>query len=70
VLVVTRQVIALIPGGSRIVAEGSTTEVKFERINDICGETPCVDNFCYHFDCQVVDDLEILVNGSGGSIYN
>jgi len=70
VLVVTRQVIALIPGGYRIVAEGTTTEIKFERINDICGETPCVDNFCYHFDCQVVDDLEILVNGSGGSTYS
>jgi hypothetical protein len=66
VLTVVRQVIVITVDGYRIAAEGSESKITIERVNDICGDTPAVDNFCYHCDCQVADGLEI-VHGSGGS---
>jgi hypothetical protein len=69
VMTTIRQVILITDTGYRVVAEGSETKIMFARINDICGETPCRDNNCYHYDCQVVDDVTLTLIGSGsGSI--
>jgi hypothetical protein len=66
-LTTKRQIIEITPTGYRIISEGGDTRISTERINDICGERPCTDEFCFHLDCQTLDDLdiEVIVPSSG-----
>lgn len=54
---VTRQVIRVFDGGYEIVAEGSSRYIDYIQTNFVCEEGP-VDNFTYHVDCGISDDIE------------
>jgi P2-related tail formation protein len=64
ILSTIRQIIEITNSGYTIVAEGTESKVSFERVNDICGERQAKDDFCFHVDCQVLDDLEVIPIGS------
>lgn len=58
---VTRQVIHVLPFGYEIIAEGTSQYYDFIQTNFICETTPS-DNFLYHINCAVCDDIETRVS--------
>lgn len=58
---VTRQVIRVFDGGYEIVAEGVSQYYDYVQTNFICELTP-YDNFLYHLNCGISDNVETLVS--------
>lgn len=61
VITVTRQVIKVLDRGYEIIAEGTAQYYDYVQTNFICELTP-VDNFTYHLNCGISDDIEIRVS--------
>jgi len=61
IVMVTRQVIRVLPLGYEIIAEGTSQYYDYIQTNFICETTPS-DNFAYHIDCVTGDDTETRVS--------
>lgn len=60
IVTVQRQVLRVFDGGYEIVAEGSSQYEDFIQMNFPC-ETGPIDNFRYHLNCSVVDEVNCKV---------
>lgn len=61
-----RQILRLEDDSVVVVSEGMEQKTDFINTNFVCGDQPSVDDFCYHVDCAVSDDLEIeVISGTG-----
>lgn len=60
-ITVTRQIIRVFDGGYEIVAEGTSQYFDYIQVNFICEEIP-YDNFTYHINCGISDEIEGLVS--------
>lgn len=62
IITTIRQIIRAETDGSyTIIGQGSDQKVDTFVSNVICGEEPFVDNFCFHLDCYVTDEIEFDV---------
>ena len=61
IITTTRQIIRVDDEGYTIQGQGSEQRVDYFQTNILCGDQPYVDNFCFHLDCYVTDELENLV---------
>lgn len=58
-IVTTAREVYLVEGSSYTeLFAYSEQRIDFFRTNDICGEPKPIDNFCYHFDCAVDEEVE------------
>ncbi len=54
-----REVFEIAIDGSYVkTGEGISQKVEFFATTSVCGDPPYVDNFCYHYDCAVVDEID------------
>ena len=60
-ITVTRQIIHVFDGGYEIIAEGSSQYIDYVQTNFIC-ETKPSDDFVYHINCGICDDIESTVS--------
>ena len=60
-ITVTRQIIRVFDGGYEIIAEGVSQYIDYIQVNFICEDGP-FDNFIYHVDCGISDDIESRVS--------
>ena len=53
-----RQIITIHPNGSYSI-DGTVNDQKIElfQINVTCGDNPFVDDFCFHYDCSILDEI-------------
>lgn len=57
-----RQIIRVEDDGSYTIrGEGGNQEIGYFQSNVVCGDQPFVDNFCFHLDCMVTDELDTRV---------
>lgn len=62
IITTTRQIIRVESDGSPTIrGEGSTQEVGYFQTNVVCGDVPYIDDFCFHFDCMVTDEVRSMV---------
>ena len=53
-----RQLIRIKEDGYDIIGEGKSQKIDFFQTNVLCNDKKFVDNFCFHLDCQVLDEIE------------
>lgn len=56
-----RQIIRVNDGGYELIGEGVEQKVDYFQSNALCGDEQFVDNFCFHLDCYVTDQLDFEV---------
>jgi phage tail P2-like protein len=62
IITTTRQAILVNADGSyEVIGYESQSVIDFFLLNAHCNEQRFNDNFCYHYNCMVVDDLQILI---------
>jgi hypothetical protein len=65
-ITVSRQVLKVIDDTTYIQAEGYEQWIGFFQTNFGCGDEPLpLDPFIYHVDCGIVDEVEMIVTGTG-----
>lgn len=61
IITVTHYVYKQVGDVWELQAQGSEQYVDFIQMNPGCGDTQFVDNFCYHFYCNIVDNVDSTV---------
>jgi hypothetical protein len=61
IITVTRYIYKQVGDVWELQAQGSEQYVDFIQMNPGCGDTQFVDNFCYHFYCNIVDIVDNTV---------